>query len=95
MSGAKSWIWAFSPTGRDLGGPSPSWGKFQGEEGPILGSQGRMGQGEGNKVGGVKVSPWSLPGASRRHLMEHEKSQRQEAVEMAKGGWAGTGRKST
>lgn len=54
-----------------------------------------MGQGEGNKVGGVKVSPWSLPGASRRHLTEHEKSQRQEAVEMATGGWAGTGRKST
>lgn len=27
-------------------------------------------------MGGVEVSPWSLPGASRRHLMEHEKSQK-------------------
>ena len=46
-------------------------------------------------MGGVEVSPWSLPGASRRYLMEREKSRRWEAVEMAKGGWAGTGRKST
>ena len=37
-------------------------------------------------MGGVEVSPWSLPGASRRYLMEHEKSRRWEAVEMAKGG---------
>lgn len=27
-----------------MGAPSPSWGKFQGEEGPTLGSQGRMGK---------------------------------------------------
>ena len=84
-----------APQGGASGAPSPSCGKFQGEEGPTLGSQGRMGQGEGDKVGGVEVSPWSLPGASRRYLMEREKSRRWEAVEMAKGGWAGTGRKST
>ena len=45
-----------------------------------------MGQREGDKVGGVEVSPWSLPRASRRHRMEHEKSQKVRGSGDSQGG---------